>query len=264
MMELMTQPHSQPSTHLASGAAMPLLGLGTWQLRRQECYDGVLRALDVGYRLVDTATAYSNEREVGRAVRESGLPRDEVFVTTKLPPDDAGRERAVIEASLDAMGLDHVDLWLVHWPPDGRATPDVWERLLGIREDGLAREVGVSNYSPAQIDELVDATGAAPSVNQIPWSPREYDADRLAHSRDRGVVLEGYSPFRGSDLDDPVLNDIASAHDKSPAQVVLRWHVEHGVVVIPKSARAERIASNFDIFDFALTEEEVHRIDGLS
>lgn len=243
---------------------MPLLGLGTWQLRRQECYDGVLRALDVGYRLVDTATAYSNEREVGRAVRESGLPRDEVFVTTKLPPDDAGRERAVIETSLDAMGLDHVDLWLVHWPPDGQAAPDVWERLLEIREDGLAREVGVSNYSPAQIDELVDATGAAPSVNQIPWSPREYDADRLVHSRDRGVVLEGYSPFRGSDLDDPVLNDIASAHDKSPAQVVLRWHVEHGVVVIPKSARAERIASNFDIFDFALTEEEVRRIDGLS
>ncbi|MDP9444906.1 MAG: aldo/keto reductase [Actinomycetota bacterium] len=257
-----TEPHT--TAHLASGAAIPLVGLGTWAMRGRECYDAVRYTLDVGYRLVDTATMYGNEREVGRAVRDSGVPRDEVWVTTKLPPERAGRERATIEASLEAMGLDHVDLWLVHWPPDGDASPRVWERFLEIRADGLASEVGVSNYDPAQVDALVEATGVAPAVNQIPWSPRDYDADRLRHSRDRGVVLEGYSPFKRSDLDDAVLTDVAATHGMSPAQVVLRWHVEHGVVVIPKSAEPERIAANLAVFDFALNEDEVRRIDALS
>jgi diketogulonate reductase-like aldo/keto reductase len=262
--EGVTQHDPCPTIRLVSDTVMPLVGLGTWSLRGQQCYEAVRHALDVGYRLVDTATAYGNEREVGRAVRESGLPRDEVFVTTKLPAEDAGHERATLEASLEAMGLEHVDLWLIHWPPSGKAAPEVWERLLELRQEGLAREVGVSNYSPGQIDELIEATGVAPSVNQIPWSPREYDADRLAHCRERGVVLEGYSPLKGSDLDDPVLSEIASAHGKSSPQVVLRWHVEHGVVAIPKSSRPERIASNFDVFDFELTDDEVHRIDRLA
>lgn len=260
----MTQPQAQFNARLGSGTTIPLVGLGTWRLRGQECYDAVSHAFDVGYRLVDTATAYGNERDVGRAVRESGLPRNQVFVTTKMPAESAGREQATIEASLEAMGLDHVDLWLIHWPPGSKAAPQVWEGLLAVRDKGLAREVGVSNYSPAQIDELVDATGVAPAVNQIPWSPRDFDADRLAHSRDRGVVLEGYSPFRGTDLDAPVLTQIADSHDKSTAQIVVRWHIEHGVVAIPKSARTKRITSNFDVFDFELTEDEVRRIDGLA
>ncbi len=241
---------------------MPLLGFGTWQLRGQSAYDAVRVALDVGYRHLDTATMYRNEEQVGRAIADSGVDRSEIFVTTKLPAERVGRERATIEESLHKLGTDYVDLWLVHWPPAGDARPQTWRELLSVRDEGLARAVGVSNYSPGQVDELIEATGEAPAVNQIRWSPALYDPARLAHSRDRGVVLEGYSPFRASRLDAPVLRDIAAAHGVSPAQVILRWHVEHGVVVIPKSANPERIAANFDIWDFSLTADEVARLDG--
>lgn len=260
----MTGSTDDRSVLLPSGAAMPLLGLGTWQLRGEQGYAAVRHALEVGYRHIDTATVYRNEAEVGRAVKDSGVPREQVFITTKLPPDDAGRERETLQASLDALGTDHVDLWLVHWPPDEKAGVGTWEQLLTLRELGLAGDVGVSNYSPAQIDELVDTTGVAPAVNQIKWSPSLFDARRLAHSRERGVVLEGYSPFKAGRLDDPVLEEIAAAHGVSPAQVVLRWHIEHDVVCIPKSARPERIESNFDVFGFSLSADEIARIDALS
>lgn len=220
-------------------------------------------ALDVGYRHLDTATAYGNEDRVGAAIRDSGLARGDVFVTTKLPPDDAKRARSVIDASLRALGTDYVDLWLIHWPVDGEASPSTWRELLAVRDEGKARAVGVSNYSPAQIDELVAATGTAPAVNQIPWSPFEHDEKRLAHSRERGVVLEGYSPFRRSDLDNPVLRDIAETHGVTAAQVVLRWHVQHEVVVIPKSATPERIETNFAIWDLTLSDDEMRRLDDL-
>ncbi len=255
---------AERSVRLPSGAAMPMLGLGTWQLRGEQGYATVRHALDTGYRHIDTAKVYRNEAEVGRAVKDSGVPREQVFITTKLPPDDAGRERQTIAASLDALGSDYVDLWLVHWPPGDQAGEDTWEQLLAIRQEGLARDVGVSNYSPAQIDRLLDTTGTAPAVNQIKWSPALFDARRLAHSRERGVVLEGYSPFKAGRLDDPALAEIAAAHDVTAAQVVLRWHLEHEVVCIPKSARPERIESNFDVFGFSLSQDEVARIDALS
>lgn len=162
------------------------------------------------------------------------------------------------------MGLDRVDLWLVHWPPGRSARPQTWRELLGARDAGLARAVGVSNYSVAQLDELIDATGEAPAVNQIPWSPTRYDARVLAENRRRGVVVEGYSPLKGTDLRDPVLARIAAAHHVTPAQVVLRWHLEHGIAVIPKSAQPERMATNLDLTSFSLTEEEVRSVDGLS
>ncbi len=164
------------NTTIAPGVDMPLVGLGTWQASGSEAYEACRRALEVGYRHIDTATMYGNEAAVGRAVRDSGLPRDEIFVTTKLPSGSAGRERETIAASLSAMQLDRVDLWLIHWPPGGQASPQVWERFVQIRAEGLARAIGVSNYSPAQIDELIAATGVTPSVNQIPWSPALYDA----------------------------------------------------------------------------------------
>jgi 2,5-diketo-D-gluconate reductase A len=243
---------------------MPLLGFGTWQLRGNSAYEAVRYALDVGYRHVDTATIYGNEDQVGRALRDSGIPRDEVFITTKIPPREAGRERKTLEASLGALGVDQIDLWLIHWPSGDSADLGLWQVLLAAAEDGLIRAAGVSNYSPAQIDELVTQTGRAPAVNQIRWSPALFDPARLAHSRDRGVVLEGYSPFRASDLSAPVLATVATAHGVTPAQVILRWHLDHGVVVIPKSAAPERIAANFDIFDFALTDQELAQIDALS
>jgi len=207
---------------------------------------------------------YGNEAEMGRALRDAGVDRRDVFITTKLPPDRAGGERATITASLRALGTDHVDLWLVHWPPGRAATPSTWEAFLAARDDGLARVVGVSNYSTAQIDELIAATGEAPAVNQIPWSPARFDARLLAEHRQRGVVVEGYSPLKGTNLGDPALAAIAARHAVTPAQVVLRWHVEHGIPVIPKSARPDRIASNLDILDFSLTAEEIAAVDGLS
>lgn len=249
---------------LRDGMTLPILGFGTWQLRGKEAYDAVLHALKVGYRHIDTATGYGNESQVGQALRDSGVAREDVFVTTKLPPDNAGRERATIEASLRDLGTSYVDMWLIHWPPGGEAGVDTWREFLTLQGEGKAKEVGVSNYSPAQIDELIAATGVAPAMNQIRWSPFIYDPARLAHSRERGVLLEGYSPFRASRMDDPVLTEIAAAHGVTPGQVILRWHVEHGVVVIPKSAHPKRIEENFDIFGFSLTDAEVARIDGLS
>ena len=251
------------TVELASGATMPLLGLGTWQARGRTATEAVRTALEVGYRLVDTATMYGNEREVGLAVADSGVPRREVFLTTKLPQSHTGRERETLAQSLTALGSDYVDLWLIHWPPGGRARPDVWERLLELQAEGLARDVGVSNYSLRQIDELERATGRLPSVNQIEWSPALFDRDVLEGHRRRGVQLEGYSPLKTMNLRDPRLAQLAEKYGVSPAQIVLRWHVEHRIVAIPKSTNAERIATNAAIFDFRLTPSEIERLDKL-
>ncbi len=253
-----------PTAELAGGATMPMLGFGTWQLRGRSAYQAVRHALDTGYRHIDTATMYGNEAELGRAIRDSGLPREDLFVTTKLPPERFGRERATITESLRALQVEYVDLWLVHWPPRGRSLVPVWRDVLEVHRDGLAHAVGVSNYSLAQLDEITDATGQAPVVNQIPWSPSDHDPDLLAEHRRRGVVVEGYSPLKGTSLRGPVLTEVAAAHQVTPAQVVLRWHLEHDIVVIPKSARPERIETNFDLFGFSLSEAEVARIDALS
>ena len=252
-----------PTVTITPGVEMPLVGLGTWQANGNEAYEAVRHALDVGYRHIDTATMYANEAAVGRAVRDSGLPRDEVFITTKLPSGNAGRERATIDASLDALGLDRVDLWLIHWPPGGRAAPQVWEQFIQVQVAGLARAIGVSNYDERQIDELIAATGVTPAVNQIEWSPALYDAAVVQAHSARGVTLEGYSPFKSANLNERALAEIAERHGVTTRQVVVRWHVEHGTVVIPKSSDPARIAANFDVFEFALDDAEVARIDAL-
>ena len=240
---------------------MPILGLGTWQARGRSAVSAVRRALEVGYRHIDTATAYGNEEQVGQAVAGSGVPREEIFVTTKLPPSRADRERATLEDSLGALGFGYVDLWLIHWPPSGGARPDVWERLLELQAEGLAREVGVSNYSVRQLDELERATGRLPAVNQIEWSPALFDRDVLEAHQRRGVQVEGYSPLKTVNLRDPQLVRIAEEHGVTPAQVVLRWHIQHGIVAIPKSTNSERIAENAAIFGFALTPSDVEHLD---
>jgi diketogulonate reductase-like aldo/keto reductase len=242
---------------------MPLLGLGTWQARGREALEAVRDALALGYRHIDTATMYGNERQVGQAIAESGIAREEIFVTTKLPPSRVGHERATIGESLEALRLEAVDLWLIHWPPAGGARPDVWERLLDLQAEGLAREVGVSNYSVEQIDELERATGRLPAVNQIEWGPALFERDLLEAHRSRAVQLEGYSPLRTTNLRDTRLVRIAEAHGRTPAQVVLRWHIEHRIVAIPKSTRADRIAENAEIFDFQLRRAEMAQLDDL-
>ena len=190
---------------LGHKVAMPMVGFGTWRLRGSAAYEPVRYALEVGYRHLDTATMYRNEAEVGRAIRDSGVDRADVFITTKLPPGQADRAQATIDASLRDLGTDHVDLWLIHWPPRGSASPRLWEQFIGARDAGLTRAIGVSNYSPAQIDELIRTSGEAPAVNQIPWSIPQYDPGLLAAHRDRGVRVEGYSSLKGTNLRDAAI-----------------------------------------------------------
>jgi 2,5-diketo-D-gluconate reductase A len=242
---------------------MPLVGFGTWKLRGHQAHEALLTALQTGYRHIDTATMYGNEADVGRAVRDSGLPREDVFITTKIRAADAGRARSVLTASLRALGTDHLDLWLIHWPPRIGQGRQLWNEILGAQSEGLVRDVGVSNYKLSGIDDLIKSSGKAPAVNQIPWSPARYDAGLLAGHAERGVAVEGYSPLKGTPLNDPVLAEIAAAHDVTVAQVVLRWHLEHDITVIPKSAQPGRIAANFDLLGFSLSNDEVSRIDTL-
>lgn len=259
----MTASTSQEDVRLSDGVSIPLIGFGTWQLEGDDAYNGVLAALEIGYRHIDTATAYGNEDRVGAAVKNSGLGRENVFITTKCPPGNVGREAQTLDASLKALGTDFVDLWLVHWPPHGEARPDTWKAFIAALEQGKTRAIGVSNYSIAQIDELIAATGHAPALNQIPWNPFVFSEREVTGLRDRHVVLEGYSPLKRSDLGHPVLTEIAAAHGKTAAQVILRWHVEHGFVVIPRSRRRERIEENFAVFDFELSPQELRRLDTL-
>jgi 2,5-diketo-D-gluconate reductase A len=258
----MTKPADVPAITLPSGARMPMVGFGTWKLRGRSACEGVRAALDAGYRHVDTATMYGNETEVGESLRASGVDRGELFVTTKIRARDAGRVRAVLRASLRALGTDYLDLWLIHWPPQRMsASRQLWHEMLEVQAEGKVRDVGVSNYSLAQIDDLTSSSGHTPAVNQVHWNPAGYNAATLAAHQERKVALEGYSPLRDTRLDDPVLTEIASAHDVTTAQVVLRWHLEHDITVIPKSAHPDRIAANIDLFGFQLTETETAAID---
>jgi diketogulonate reductase-like aldo/keto reductase len=246
---------------LPGGGRMPLVGFGTWQLRDDQAHDATLFALKAGYRHLDTATMYDNEREVGAAIAESGISRDSIFVTTKLPPDRAGDESKVLAQSLDLLGLDHLDLWLIHWPPSDSIA--MWRAFAAARQDGLARDVGVSNYSLAQLDQLAEATGVMPAVNQIPWSPLLFDQALLDGHRRRGVVLEGYSALKNGAMDHPVIVEVAGQVGRTPAQVIVRWHLQHEVVVIPKSSVPERITANAEVAGFTLDDEQMAAIDAL-
>ena len=258
-----------PVADLGGAVTIPMVGFGTWQLQGQMAYEAVRHALQVGYRHIDTATMYRNEEQIGRAITDSGLDRADLFITTKLPPGSAGRVHATIADSLKALRTDYVDLWLVHWPPRGRNLVPVWRDFLAVRDEGLTRAIGVSNYSVGQIDDLIEANEGGrggewgPAVNQIPWSPSRYDQALLAAHAERHVAVEGYSPLKGTRLRDRTLTEIAAKYGVTPAQVVLRWHLEIGVIVIPKASRPEHIEQNFDLFSFSLTPEEVARINRL-
>ena len=204
---VMTRQVPDAAAPLPSGASMPLLGFGTWELDGPVAEQSVATALDVGYRHLDTATIYRNEREVGAALRDSGVPRDAVFLTTKCPPERAGHELENLRVSLEQLGTDHVDLWLVHWP-GGTDVVGMWRAFVEAQELGLARDIGVSNFDLQLIDEITDATGVRPAVNQVEWSPLLHDADVLEGHRSRGVVLEGYSALRGGTLDHPVIRAV--------------------------------------------------------
>jgi 2,5-diketo-D-gluconate reductase A len=248
---------------LTGGARIPVLGFGTWQLKRQDAVRATAAALEAGYRHLDTATVYGNEGEVGRALADSGVPRDDVFVTTKCPPGRSGRELDTLRESLELLQTDHVDLWLIHWPGEGSTNTDMWQAFVEAREAGLAREIGVSNFDVSLIDEVTKATGAAPAVNQIEWSPLLFDAETLTEHRARDIALEGYSALRGGTLEHPAIVEIAERTERTPAQVIIRWHLQHDVIVIPKSAHADRIRANADVAGFTLTNEDMATLDAL-
>jgi diketogulonate reductase-like aldo/keto reductase len=255
---------SQPVLQLNNGGAIPQLGLGVWQTPRGEStQDAVAAALRLGYRHVDTARIYGNERDVGIGVQKSGVPRAQVFVTTKLWNDDQGYDSALraFDASLARLGLEYVDLYLLHWPVAGRRL-DSWRALERIHADKRARAIGVSNFLSPHLDELLARAQVVPAVNQIEVSPFLQQRDTRAFCARRGIVVEAYSPLtHGRRLGDPAVTRVAKRVGRSPAQVLLRWGLQHGMVVLPKSTRETRIRENAAIFDFALDADAMVALD---
>lgn len=255
-----------PTVALSPATAIPQLGFGVFQVPDAETTEVVGLALEAGYRSIDTAAIYGNESGVGRALAQASLARDDVFVTSKLWIDSLERAavRPALEASLDRLGLDRLDLFLIHWPAPGLGRfVEAWEELVSLRDAGLVREVGVSNFQPAHLDRLAE-TGVTPVINQVELHPAFQQRDLRAWHAERGIVTQAWSPLgQGTVLADPVVTAVADAHGVTPAQVVLRWHVQHGTVVIPKSVTPARIASNLQVFGFELTADQMAQIDGL-
>ncbi|MEF3303907.1 aldo/keto reductase [Paenibacillus sp. GYB003] len=253
---------------LANGVNMPWLGLGVWKVTEGgEVERAVRTAIEAGYRSIDTAAAYGNEEGVGKAVRESGVPRGELFVTTKVWNADQGYDSALAayESSLQKLGMDYVDLYLIHWPVKGKYK-ETWKALEKLYKDGRVRAIGVSNFHEHHLDDLLQDAEIKPMVNQVEYHPRLSQRSLLNYCRDRGIQLEAWSPLmQGKELlDHELMKELAAKHRKTPAQIILRWDVQNGVVTIPKSVTPERIRENADIFDFELSADDMRRIDELN
>ena len=249
---------------LNNGVRMPVLGLGTYLMEPERARRSVLDALSLGYRHIDTASFYGNEREVGEAIRESGIDRDEVFVTTKVWNDDHGHHRAkeAFRRSLRLLGMDHVDLYLIHWPMPGRL--ETWKALESIYEEGGARAIGVSNFMPRHLDELLERGSIAPAIDQVEMHPFLQRNDVLDRCRRSGIAVEAYSPLaRGRHLDDRTLAAVASRNGRTPAQVMIRWCLQRGVAAIPKTTSRERMKENLESLDFVLPPEDMATLDKL-
>lgn len=247
---------------LHTGNTIPVIGLGTWKLTRDTA-DAIRTALQVGYRLIDTSGDYGTQEGIGEGIRRSGLARPDFYLTTKVEETDDAYE--ALGRSLDELGLDHADLVLIHRPPQDGVGEILWQGLIRARENGLAVDIGVSNYSAAAIDALAEATGVVPVVNQIEWSPFGHSEDMLRHAEENAIVLQAYSPLtRMTRLDDPTLATIAERYDKTPAQILLRWDVQHGVVPLPKAGSRAHLEENLDIFDIRLAKADMQRLDALN
>ena len=252
-----------PLIELNDGNRIPQLGLGTWPLDDEQVAAAVVQAVEAGYRHIDTAVKYGNERGVGNGIRASGVDRSELFITTKLDGEFQGEDRAVagLEGSLKRLGLDYVDLLLIHWPLPGRDQyVPTWQTFERLQAEGKVKSIGVSNFKPAHLERLIAETDVVPAVNQIQLSPAiTRTLEREFHSR-HGIVTESYSPLGGSGaglLGAPILSRLAEKHGKTPGQLVLRWHIQNGLVTIPKTSSSERMAENLDVFDFALDPQDL-------
>jgi 2,5-diketo-D-gluconate reductase A len=258
---------SVPRLPLGGGGEIPQLGFGVFQVPPEDTAEVVTQALDTGYRHIDTAAAYQNEAGVGQALRASGLDRNDVFVTTKCFNDDQGYEEAkhALRASLDQLEMEHVDLYLIHWPvPAHDRYVETWKAFIDLQEEGLTRSIGVSNFQPAHLRRLIDETGVTPAVNQVELHPRLQQPGLRREHEELGILTEAWSPLaQGEVLDDPVITGIGEPHQRTPGQVVIRWHLQLGNVVIPKSVTPERIDENFDVFGFELSADEMAQIEEL-
>jgi len=251
---------------LNNGVEIPVLGLGTSNASGEGAVNAVMCALEAGYRHIDTAKLYKNESEVGEGVRRSGVPRDEVFITTKLWNDDHGYDNALkaIDVSLRNLEMNYVDLYLVHWPVSGRRT-ETWRAMEKILKDGKARAIGVGNFTIRHLEELLPEAGIVPAVNQVEFTPYLYQKRLQDYCEARGIRIEAWAPLtRGLKLNDPRLVEVARRYEKTPAQVLIRWGLQKGTISIPKSARRERIIENSQVFDFSISSRDMERLDGFN
>ena len=252
---------------LNDGNLMPQFGLGVWQVANDEAKQTVLAALAAGYRLIDTAMIYENEEGVGKALRDTEVPREEIFLTTKVWNTQQGYDETLMAAkeSLQRLRQDYVDLYLIHWPlPMLGKFVGTWKALLKIKEDGLAKSIGVSNFTPAQLQRIIDETGVTPTVNQVELHPHLQQTELREFHAKHGIVTEAWSPLdRGLATELETIKQLAAKHGRTPAQIILRWHIQQGIVVIPKSNKVERLRANRDIFDFELSAEDFSVISAL-
>jgi len=259
---------SVPTITLNDGVEIPQLGFGVFQIPPEDTKKATLEALEVGYRHIDTAEMYGNEKGVGEAIVESGIPRDEIFVTSKLNNTFHAREDALraFDATMDALGFETLDLFLIHWPmPAVGDFVDTWKAMEEMKATGRVRSIGVSNFQPAHLQRLFDETSTIPSVNQIEVHPYLTNDDVRAFNRKHGIATEAWSPIaQGDVLTDPVVTEIAERLDRSPAQVTLRWHIQRGDIVFPKSVTRSRIEENLALFDFELSEADIESITALN
>ena len=264
----MTQPAAIPSVTLNDGNALPVIGLGVAELSDDETERSVTAALEAGYRLIDTASVYGNEAAVGRAIASSGIPREEVFVTTKLATSDQGFQASqdALKASLERLGLEYVDLYLIHWPAGNPGKyVDSWGGLMKRKELGDTKSIGLANFHAEDLSNVIDLSYFTPAVNQIELHPLLNQAELRATNAEYGIVTEAYSPLGvGNLLADATIGSVAQAHGKTPAQVLIRWSIQLGNIVIPRSSSPERIAENIDVFDFELTDDEMSVLNGLN
>jgi 2,5-diketo-D-gluconate reductase A len=262
-----SQTDQVPRLSLGRNAEIPQLGFGVFQIPPDQTEEVVVNALSAGYRHLDTAAAYRNEAAVGQALRASGLGRGEVFITTKCFNDDHGKDKAKVacKRSLERLELEHIDLYLIHWPvPAHDLYVETWEAFIELQSEGLVRAIGVSNFQPAHIERIIGETGVTPAINQIELHPHFQQAGLRHEHEQLGILTEAWSPLgQGLELEDPAIVQIAEMHSKTPAQTIIRWHLQLGNVVIPKSVTPQRIEENFDVFDFELADSQMELIRAL-
>ena len=255
--------NAQSTIELRSGSKMPVMGLGTWQLTGDDAVSSAAYALEIGYRMIDTSSDYRNHEQIGRAIRDSLIPRQDIYLVTKVEEDDNSYE--AVKEYLGQLGMNYADLILIHRPPSRDVGTDLWKGLVQAKQEGLTRDIGISNYSIDQIEELIKSTGVTPVVNQIEWSPFGFSKEMLRYCRSKDIIIQAYSPLtRQGRLDEGPIVELAEKYGKTPAQIMIRWDLQHKVVPIVKATSREHLEENIDVFDFSIGNDDIARLDDLN